>query len=299
MHLFISLHQNHADVAFTFWNLWTFDPLTVAGLSVLFALYTRGLWLSKGRSGNLFPWWRPTLFYIGWLALLAGAISPIDGLSGDLFFMHMTQHMLLMMVGPPLILLGAPVVPVLRGLPDVVRYKLAIPLLQMRRVRKALFIVVSPLIAWLFFVFTLWIWHVPSVYNDTIQNEALHLLQHSMFIGAAVFFWWSVIDPVPLRPRMPYGLRLLFLFLATAQNIALGAIITFSPDVLYTYYETVPRIWGVSVADDQTIAGLILWIPGAMMYFTALAAIFLVLLKKDDARMRRLEGREPLGSNHP
>jgi len=299
MHLFISLHEEHADVAFTFWNLWTFDPLTVAGLSVLFALYTRGLWLSKGRSGNLFPWWRPTLFYIGWLALLAGAVSPIDGLSGDLFLMHMIQHMLLMMVGPPLILLGAPVVPVLRGLPDVVRYKLAIPLLQMRRVRKGLFFVASPLLAWLFFVFTLWIWHIPSVYNNAIQNEALHLLQHSVFIGAGVFFWWTVIDPVRLRARLAYGLRLRYLFRATAQNIALGGIITFSPDVLYTYYERVPRTWGISVADDQTMAGLILWIPGAMMYFTALATIFLVLLRKDDARMRRLEGREPLGSNRP
>ncbi|MQG77597.1 MAG: hypothetical protein FI703_09780, partial [SAR202 cluster bacterium] len=89
MHLFIALHEEHAGATLTFWNLWTFDPLIVTGLSVLFALYTRGLWLSRGRSGNLFPWWRPTLFYIGWTALLAGAVSPIDGLSGDLFLMHM------------------------------------------------------------------------------------------------------------------------------------------------------------------------------------------------------------------
>jgi len=156
---------------------------------------------------------------------------------------------------------------------------------------------IAPLVAWLFFVFTLWIWHIPAVYNDATQNEPLHLLQHFMFISAAGFFWWTVIDPVPLRPRLAYGLRLLYLFLATIQSIVLAGIITLTPDVLYTYYETVPRTWGISVADDQTIAGLIMWIPGAMMYFTALAAIFLVMLKKEDARMRRLEGRGPKASD--
>ena len=266
---------------------------------MLFALYTRGLWRSRGRSGSLFPWWRPTLFYTGWLALLAGAVSPIDGLSGDLFLMHMIQHMLLMMIAPPLILLGAPVVPVLRGLPNVVRYNFAIPLLQMRRVRKALNLLVSPLMAWLFFVFTLWIWHIPSLYSRTVENEGLHLLQHAMFIGAAGFFWWTAIDPVPLRPRLAYGLRLLYLFLATLQSTVLAAIITLSPDVLYTYYETVPRTWGISVEDDQTIAGLIMWIPGVMTYFIALATIFVVLLTKEDQRMRRLEGRENRAPRRP
>ena len=297
MHLFISLHVEHQG-SLSFWNLWTFDLLVITGLFILFGLYTRGLWLSRGRSGNLFPWWRTSLFYIGWLALLAGAISPIDGLSGDLFLMHMIQHLLLMMIGPPLILLGAPVVPVLRGLPDVVRYNFAIPLLQMRKIRKVLSFLIAPLVAWLFFVFTLWIWHIPSVYNNATQNEPLHLLQHFMFISAAGFFWWTVIDPIPLRSRLASALRLLYLFLATIQNVVLGAIITLSPDVLYTYYETVPRTWGISTADDQTIAGVIMWIPGTMMYFTAMAVIFLVLLKKDDARMRRLEGREPKETNH-
>ncbi|SVC39041.1 uncharacterized protein METZ01_LOCUS291895, partial [marine metagenome] len=91
MHLFVTLHVDH-QVPLTFWNLWTFDVVSVLGLSVLVALYSRGLWLSKGRSGKLFPWWRPTFFYTGWLALLVGAISPIDGLAGDLFLMHMIQH---------------------------------------------------------------------------------------------------------------------------------------------------------------------------------------------------------------
>ena len=215
----------------TFWNTWTFDPLTLAGLAVLFLLYTRGLWRSRGRSGNLFPWWRPTSFYAGWTALLMGAVSPIDGLSGDLFLMHMVQHMLMMMVGPPLILVGAPVVPVLRGLPGILRADLAIPLLQMRRVRKVLSFLASPLTAWLVFVFTVWIWHIPALYNEAVTNEWLHFLQHVMFTSAAVFFWWSVIDPVPLKPRLAYPLRLLYLFLATLQSTVLAAIITLSEEV--------------------------------------------------------------------
>ncbi|MDE2901298.1 MAG: cytochrome c oxidase assembly protein [Chloroflexota bacterium] len=279
----------------TFWNTWTFDPLTLTGLAVLFLLYTRGLWRSRGRSGNLFPWWRPTSFYAGWTALLAGAASPIDGLSGELFLMHMVQHMLMMMVGPPLILVGAPVVPVLRGLPKLLRDDLAIPLLQMRRVRKVLSFLASPLTAWLAFVFTVWIWHIPALYNEAVTNEALHFLQHVMFTSAAVFFWWSVIDPVPLKPRLPYPLRLLYLFLATLQSTVLAAIITLSEEVLYTYYVSVPRLWGLTPGEDQMIAGLIMWIPGAGIYFTVLTVLFFVMLYKDDERMRRLEGRPVSG----
>ena len=275
----------------TFWNTWTFDPLTLAGLLVLFALYTRGLWRSRGRSGNLFPWWRPTAFYTGLIALLLGAVSPVDGLSDDLFLMHMVQHVLMMMVGPPLILVGAPVVPVLRGLPRILRDDLAIPLLQMRRVRKTLNFLASPLTAWLFFVFTLWIWHVPALYNEAVTNEALHFLQHMMFIGAAVFFWWTVIDPIPLKPRLSYAFRLLFLFMATLQSTALAAIITLTESVLYTYYEGVPRLWGLTAQEDQMIAGLIMWVPGAAIYFTALTVLFFVMLARDNERMLRLEGR--------
>lgn len=279
----------------TFWNTWTFDPLTLAGLAVLIVLYTRGLLRSRGRSGGLFPWWRPTSFYVGWTALLLGAVSPIDGLSGDLFLMHMVQHMLMMMVGPPLILVGAPVVPVLRGLPRVLRDDLAIPLFQMKRVRKALSFLASPLTAWLVFVFTVWVWHIPALYNEAVTNEALHFLQHATFIGAAAFFWWIAIDPVPLKPRLSYALRLLYLFLATLQSTALAAIITLSEDVLYSYYESVPRLWGLTPGEDQMIAGLIMWIPGAGIYFIVLSVLFFVMLARDNERMRRLEGRPVRG----
>lgn len=279
----------------TFWNTWTFDPLTLAGLAVLIVLYTRGLVRSRGRSGDLFPWWRPTSFYVGWTALLLGAVSPIDGLSGDLFLMHMVQHMLMMMVGPPLILVGTPVVPVLRGLPRVLRDDLAIPLFQMKRVRKALSFLASPLTAWLVFVFTVWVWHIPALYNEAVTNEALHFLQHATFIGAAAFFWWIAIDPVPLKPRLSYALRLLYLFLATLQSTALAAIITLSEDVLYSYYESVPRLWGLTPGEDQMIAGLIMWIPGAGIYFIVLSVLFFVMLARDNERMRRLEGRPVRG----
>lgn len=275
----------------TFWNTWTFDPLTLIGLLALLALYTRGLWRSRGRSGGLFPWWRPAAFYAGWAALLLGAVSPIDGLSGELFLMHMVQHMLMMMVGPPLMLVGAPVVPVLRGLPAILRADLAIPLLQMRRVRKALGFLASPPTAWLVFVFTVWVWHIPALYNEAVTNEALHYLQHVTFVSAAIFFWWIAIDPVPLKPRLSYALRLLYLFLATLQSTVLAAIITLSEDVLYSYYETVPRLWGLTPAEDQMIAGLIMWIPGAGIYFSVLSILFFVMLARDNERMRRLEGR--------
>ena len=124
---------------------------------------------------------------------------------------------------------------------------------------------------------------------------ALHFLQHAMFISAAVFFWWIAIDPVPLKPRLSYALRLLYLFLATLQSTALAAIITLSEDVLYSYYESVPRLWGLTPAEDQMIAGLIMWIPGAGIYFIVLSALFFVMLARDNERMRRLEGRPVRG----
>ena len=184
----------------------------------------------------------------------------------------------------------------LRGLPRILRDDLAIPLLQMRRVRKKLNFLASPLTAWMVFVFTLWIWHVPSLYNEAVVNEPLHFLEHMMFIGAAVLFWWTVIDPIPSQAgALVPAQAALSLHGDRCRARRWRRSSPSRKTVMYTYYESVPRLWGLSAQEDQMIAGLVMWIPGAGIYFTALTVIFFVMLARDNERMLRLEGRPVKG----
>ena len=145
-------------------------------------------------------------------------------------------------------------------------------------------------------MFTVWIWHIPALYNEAITNEALHFLQHVIFVSAAIFFWWIAIDPVPLKPR-------LLVLVATAvplprdaaEHGAGGDHHALGGRAVHVLPESVPRLWGLTPGEDQMIAGLIMWIPGAGIYFTVLTALFFVMLYKDDERMRRLEGRPVSG----
>jgi putative membrane protein len=275
-----------------FWLAWSWDPLMVVALLVPVALYTAGLLRSRGRRGRFLPWWRPTLYYAGWTALALGLVSPVDTFSDELFFMHMIQHMLLTMLGVPLVLLGAPFVPTMRGFPPWLRRRVVIPVARDPRLRQTLRFVTRPLVSLALYVAVLWAWHLPFLYELALTSAPVHILEHATFIAAAVAFWWTVIDPAPLRPRIGYAVRLPYLIAATLQGIALGAYITFYDGVLYPFYETAQRPWGMKLMDDQQLAGLVMWVPGSMMYLLALFIVFGVMLAKEEERVRRQEAAE-------
>lgn len=139
-----------------------------------------------------------------------------------------------------------------------------------------------PIIAWLIFVVTIWVWHTPAVYNAALASEGVHALEHLTMFGAAVVFWWPVVGPAPIRSYLPYPMRFLYLFLALFQNIILGAILTFGDAPVYSHYENAPAHWGIDSAFDQQLGGILMWIPGAMMYFTAMAILFFAWLEQEE-----------------
>ena len=176
----------------------------------------------------------------------------------------MVQHLLLLLVAPPLIWLGWPLIPILRGLPEPVRIYWAAPLLRWRWLKRFTSRLVHPLVALSIFIAATWIWHLPLAYNLGLTNDRWHIVQHACFMTAALIFWFPVVRPFPHRANWPKWWLLPYLLIADLQNTALAAWITFSPDVLYSHYLQMPRINGIAAIDDQRIAGLIMWIPGSV-----------------------------------
>ncbi len=164
-------------------------------------------------------------------------LSPVDALAQDLFSVHMVQHMLLMVVAAPLLLLGAPPRPLLRGMPRSWRVHIVRPIARNRVVRGALHLLRRPLVAGGLYVGGLYAWHVPALYDAAIADPTVHAIEHLWFLATALLFWSCVIDPEPFRATLPYPARIPYLLLAgAAQNTILGGLLAFSTRLLYSAY---------------------------------------------------------------
>ncbi len=197
------------------------------------------------------------------LLLLLSLISPIDTYSDDLFWVHMVQHVVLIMVIAPLLLLGAPATLALRSASPRVRATYLVPLLNSRLAS----FLTYPAVSLVLFVASIWIWHIPTLYDSAIRSEALHFFEHFSFLGGATLFWWLIVGVDASRLRPSYIGRIAVLVVAIIQNIALALIITNNGDVLYDSYaeRAALRDWGPSALLDQQIGGGVMWVPGAMM----------------------------------
>jgi cytochrome c oxidase assembly factor CtaG len=196
----------------------------------------------------------------------------------------MIQHLALMMAVPPLLLLGAPILPLLRGLPrPVLQYGLShvfgSPALQ-----KVAHFFTHPLFCLFAFTVSNVAWHVPTLYELALRSEFWHDTQHICFLGTGLLFWWPVVQPWPSRPRWPQWAMIPYLLLADIQNTALSAFLIFSERVLYPTYATVPRLWGISVLDDQAAAGAIMWVPGSVIFLVPVAVLAIRLLNAPPIR---------------
>ena len=265
------------------WTNWSLDPVALIGIPLAAILYYRGL-QSLGARRRFHGSWRPFSFYAGLFALAVALLSPLDHLSDELFLAHMTQHMLIMMIGVPLILLGAPILPVLRGIPRPIRRMVVIPAFQSSPVRFVLRTLSRPLVAWPVFIFSIFGWHMPSLYEAAINNEGLHLLEHAVFAIGAYLFWWNVIDPHPLRPNLEYLVRIPYIFLAVVPAFVLGAFLTFADGAWYPSYEFTAPLYGLSPIEDQQLGGVIMWIPGSFIIGAALILDLYVAIRKEQQK---------------
>jgi len=281
-------HLPQADSFGDFIREWNFAPEVVIPLGALLGLYMvgRGRLMDRAKYSTK-AGGRTALFLLGMGALALALMSPIDTFSQDLFFVHMVQHLLLTMVAAPLLLLSAPVAEYMWALPDPVRLSAGRWLSRRGVVRQALKGATMPVAAWLLFGAVMWSWHVPDAYDAALRSGVVHLAEHLTMFGAGVLFWWPVIGPPPLRTLLPYPLRFLYLFMAMFQSIILGSILTFAGDSIYSYYRESPGHFGLSLADDQQLAGILMWLPGSFIHLTALLTLLYLWLDREEREKAR------------
>ena len=258
-----------------------FFILTV--LLILAGVYTRG-WRALRRRGHgtVTGEWR-LLAYLAGLGVVALALlSPIDELADTWFSVHMIQHLLLTMVAAPLLLLGNPLPNCLWGVPARVRRALGQPLTRQARFRRMLAALTRLPVAWLMYVGLLWMWHVPLLYDTALEHEAVHILEHLTFFGSSLIFWWPIVRPAPrLHPRLHPGFEILYLLAATAQNTALGALLSLQEKVVYPHYARGKA--AIDVVSDQTLAGGIMWANGHMYLLPILLLLWRFAKETDDS----------------
>ncbi|MCH7706813.1 MAG: cytochrome c oxidase assembly protein, partial [Chloroflexi bacterium] len=259
------------QAAFSWWE-WHFHPDVVLGVLLLEGLYLMGVgpWrrryglASEVKSGQV------VLFSLGVLVLFVSLTSPIHHLANNyLFSAHMVQHLLLVLVVPPLILAGTP--------DWLVR-----PLFRPRLVLAAARYLTSPLIAFLLFSTVIAVWHLPELYGWALRSELGHITEHLVFIGASVVMWWPVLSPLPEVPRASYPVQVIYLFGLTVPMGFVGAAITFSRRVIYDWYDTVPTLWGLATVLDQQIGGLIMKIVGALVFLGVMTVVFFVWYYREE-----------------
>lgn len=278
------------DALFTQWDV----PWAVtAALAVTAAIYVRGWLQIRHTRAELFPRWRLLAFLGGIVAIFVAVASPLDTFSETLLFMHMAQHFVLMSVAPPLIVLGAPVAPMLRGLPRGVIRALR-PLFRTGVIGGLGTFLTGPKVAWLAMNVAYVGWHIPKAYEFALASENWHNFEHACFFFTSVMFWWPVIAPWPYRETFSRWLLLPYLVLADLVNTGLSAFLCFSGRLLYPSYAAVPRLFGLSALNDQIAAGAFMWVMGSTVFLVPAMGIVVTLLSP--RRTRRQENGERRGT---
>jgi cytochrome c oxidase assembly factor CtaG len=261
---------------------WLPDPAVLAPIGLLVLVYVRRLRAARREEGGRGAGpLRALAFAGGILALLAAVASPIDGLGADyLFSAHMVQHVLLGDIAPLLLLLSLSRVilrPVTRRLTDV----------ESRLGRLA-----SPWTGLALWLSLMYLWHVPALYDAALENPFVHVLEHASFFTAGVCVWWPLIQPVPMRHRLEGFQTVAYIGSAKFGLAALGLYLTWSSSVFYPYYESVPRIWGLSAISDQNAGGAIMMVEQSLTFVIALAFLFSRMLTQSEVEQRRRERLE-------
>ena len=254
---------------------WRIEVLT--SLSLLATLYTVG-WLrvrAHSKHHKLATGWRLAAYYGGLASLALALISPIDILGGQLLMMHMVQHKILVMVAAPLLWLGSPFPIGLWALPAKARHAVTGVLAGDSIFRRVLTAVSSPGVCWFVFLVIYLGWHDPNLYNLALSVEWVHDLEHITFFLGALLFWWPVVGAAPrLHKQLPYWVRAVYVLAFVPPNAIAGFVIANATSVIYTYYDTVPHIWGFSALEDQMVGGSIMWIWSSEMMIDVALIMF-------------------------
>ncbi len=186
----------------------------------------------------------------------------------------MVQHLLLTLVAPPLLWLGAPFLPWLSALPRRLCRALGRLFAAGRPLRRLSDTLTAPLVAMPLHMLTVALWHLPAWYDAAQGRTPVHDLEHLMFFGTALLYWWPLVHPSGGRPRLKPGFGVLYVVPPMVEGDLIGALLSFAQQPLYTTYLAAPRIAGLSVLADQQLGGLVMWVGGGLFWLGALAVVF-------------------------
>jgi len=249
-------------------------------LSVL--VYVIGWFRLRRVFPNLISNWRLAAFLSGACSLWIAIGSPLEAFDDVSLSVHMVQHMLLMAVAPPLVLMGAPLLPLLRGLPRWIVRSTVGPVLSLAPLQWAARFLTQPAFCWLAATVALIGWHVPVAFELALRSNFWHEVEHACFFATSLLFWWPVVLPFPSDARWPRWSIPLYLFLGTLPGGALGAFLVFWDRVLYPTYASTPPLLSVSSLEDQVIAGALMWVLGTVVYLIPAILITIQLLSPSE-----------------
>jgi cytochrome c oxidase assembly factor CtaG len=271
-----------ANIGLDFWlTQWNWEPSILIGTVLVVGLYLYAIGPLRRRyyPDEQVKTGQTVSFLLGMLFMFLALVSPLDELGDSyLFSAHMVQHLVLTIVGPPLLVIGTPA----WFLKPIVRNKIAF------RIAKAL---TYPAVAFVLYNADFWLWHAPPLYNATLENQNIHVLEHLTFIAFGILYWWPIFSPSKDLPRLSIGGQVLYLFLSGMPSVLLGAGLTFSPP-LYAPYIAAPRVWGISAATDQQLGGLIMWVPVSIAYIVIMSILFIRWMQQQEAKQLAQEAEE-------
>jgi putative membrane protein len=250
------------------WARWNLDPVLIAGLLIIVALYA---WVaaSARRQRHATALWREVLFYIGWATTAAALISPLCPLSVSLFAARVGQHMVLTLIAAPMVAAGRPFV-IIPSLWGGGRAALNEPAST------------APLWAAALFALLIWFWHAPAPYAETFRSTPIYWTMHITVFGSALWLWASLLDA-----SVSKAMHVVFAGLISSVQMGfLGALITFAPRTLYTPHLLTTAAWDLTPLQDQQLGGAIMWVPGCAVFLI----ISTLILWQDILRA------EPIGS---
>ncbi|HJW99835.1 MAG TPA: cytochrome c oxidase assembly protein [Terriglobales bacterium] len=250
---------------------WSWEPFVIIPILATVALYAAGQVRMWRRSGDGLRVWPIVSFAGGVAALVIALDSPVHLLGGQLFWVHMTQHELLMLVAAPLLVMAHPLVAFLWALPRHWREQLGRA--SKSRIWTGIWMAISSAAAaWIIHAVVLWLWHAPALFEAALHSEWIHASQHLCFLGSALLFWWTLVHG--RHGRLGYGAAVVYVFTTAAHNSVLGALLTFAPRSWYPTYTLTTKAWSVTALEDQQLGGLIMWVPaGALLMVIGLALL--------------------------